>query len=68
MWAEKIGIDWMDGMPLTKNQIQTFFNVENLQDILDDLVEKKYLVLEYPKKLVGKKENMIQLKKKVIIL
>lgn len=40
IWAEKIGIDWMDGMPLTKKQIQTFFNVENLQDILDDLVEK----------------------------
>lgn len=64
IWAEKIGIDWMDGMPLTKNQIQTFFYAENLQDILDDLVEKKYLVLEYPKKLVGKKREYDTTKEK----
>lgn len=52
IWAEEIGIDWMDGMPLTKNQIQTFFNTPNLDKILKDLVEKKYLVMEYPKKVV----------------
>lgn len=48
-WAEKIGIDWMDGMPLTTAQIQTFYDESNLQEILDDLVNKGYVVLEYPK-------------------
>ncbi|RXG19124.1 DNA (cytosine-5)-methyltransferase 1 [Leeuwenhoekiella aestuarii] len=51
-WALEIGIDWMDGMPLTYKQIQTFYPNKNLQNILDDLVEKKYLVLEHPKKKV----------------
>lgn len=51
-WAEEIGIDWMDGMPLTVQQIATFYNKENLQDMLDNLVSKKYLVYEYPKKIV----------------
>ena len=52
VWAKIIGIDWMDGMPLTTEQIRTFFDVPNLQGLLDDLVEKKYLVLEHPKKKV----------------
>ena len=52
VWAKIIGIDWMDGMPLTTEQIRTFFDVPNLQELLDDLVKKKYLVLEYPKKKV----------------
>ena len=51
-WAKIIGIDWMDGMPLTTEQIRTFFDRPNLQELLDDLVEKKYLVLEHPKKKV----------------
>lgn len=50
-WAEEIGIKWMDGMPLTTAQIATFFPAENLQDMLDDLTKKGYLVLEHPKKL-----------------
>jgi DNA (cytosine-5)-methyltransferase 1 len=29
-WAEKKGIKWMDGMPLTKNEILTFFEHDNL--------------------------------------
>ena len=41
VWAKIIGIDWMDGMPLTTEQIRTFFDVPNLQGLLDDLVEKK---------------------------
>lgn len=53
-WAEVIGIDWMDGMPLTIEQIQTFFNRDNLQDMLDRLVDMGYLVYEYPKKKVIK--------------
>ncbi|WP_308699327.1 DNA (cytosine-5-)-methyltransferase [Mycoplasma procyoni] len=57
IWAQEIGIEWMDGMPLTKQQIQTFFDAENLQELLDDLVKKGYLVFEYPKKLVNKKRE-----------
>ncbi len=51
-WAEKIGIDWMDGMPLTLKQITTFHKNEKLKILLDDLVAKGYLRFEYPKKLV----------------
>jgi DNA (cytosine-5)-methyltransferase 1 len=60
-WAAEIGIDWMDGMPLTLSQIQTFYPKSNLfeeidlKGMLDDLVEKGYLRFEHPKKLV--KEN-----------
>lgn len=58
-WASEIGIDWMDGMPLTLNQIQSFFPVNNLFEsvdvkaLLDDLVEKGYIKFEHPKKLVS---------------
>lgn len=51
-WATVIGIDWMDGMPLTADQIRTFYDAENLDEMLADLVEKGYLVFEYPKKRV----------------
>ncbi len=52
-WAEEFGIEWMDGMPLTISQIRTFFDRENLLDMLEDLTAKKYLVKEHPKKKVG---------------
>lgn len=57
-WASEIGIDWMDGMPLTLSQIQSFFPTNNLFEnvdvkiLLDDLVEKGYIKFEHPKKLV----------------
>lgn len=51
-WADIIGIVWKDGMPLTTEQIRTFHDVPNLQEMLDDLCAKKYLRLEYPKNLV----------------
>ena len=51
-WAEIIGIDWMDGMPLTMEQIRSFYDVPQLQEILDNLVKKGYLKFEHPKKLV----------------
>ena len=51
-WAEIIGIDWMDGMPLTLRQIQTFFESPNLEEMLEDLTQKGYLKFEYPKKLI----------------
>ncbi|MBR8828449.1 MAG: DNA (cytosine-5-)-methyltransferase [Gomphosphaeria aponina SAG 52.96 = DSM 107014] len=51
IWAEKKGIKWMDGMPLTLTEIASFYNndLQNLQKLLDDLVEKKYLKYEHPK-------------------
>lgn len=51
-WAQEIGIEWMDGMPLTLKQISTFYNPENLEDLLNDLVEKKYLTFEHPKAMI----------------
>jgi len=53
-WALEIGIDWMDGMALTLEQINTFIDKpkQELKLLLDDLVEKGYLKLEPPKKLV----------------
>jgi len=51
-WSEEIGIDWMDGIPLTLEQIQTFHDSPHLKAMLDDLVEKKYLKFEHPKQLV----------------
>ena len=65
-WAEEIGIDWMDGMPLTTQQISTFYSNENLQKMLDNLVSKKYLVYEHPKKIVEElNENGHKIKKRV---
>ena len=52
-WAEIYGIDWMDGMPLTIDFIQTFFDDPHLEEMLEDLVQKKYVVKEHPKKKVG---------------
>lgn len=56
-WAEIIGIDWMDGMPLTEEQIRSFYNVPNLHEMLHDLVGKGYLKYEHPKKLVKEVVN-----------
>jgi DNA (cytosine-5)-methyltransferase 1 len=68
-WAGEIGIDWMDGMPLTLSQIQSFFPANNraayslfesidadcrpVKELLDDLVEKGYIKFEHPKKLIS---------------
>jgi DNA (cytosine-5)-methyltransferase 1 len=58
IWAEKKGIKWMDGMPLTLEEIYRFYNPNtlfesnNLQEMLDDLVTKGYLRFEHPKDLV----------------
>lgn len=51
-WAEEIGIDWMDGMPLTVEQIRTFYDSDQLEDILQHLLDMGYLVYEHPKKKV----------------
>ena len=51
-WAEKKNIVWMDGMPLTLEEISTFADDANLKEMLDNLSAKKYLKLEKPKNLV----------------
>lgn len=51
-WAEIYGIDWMDGMPLTKDMIATFYPDKGLDKLLESLVKKGYLVYEHPKKKV----------------
>lgn len=52
-WAQEIGIEWMDGMPLTYQQIKTFYQCDNLKVMLNDLEKKGYLKKEHPKKKVG---------------
>lgn len=59
-WADIIGIKWMDGMPLTTEQIKSFFDIPNLQSELDDLSEKGYLKFEHPKKLVEEYVNNVK--------
>lgn len=56
-WAEIIGIDWMDGMPLTLEQIRTFYDDPELEYMLEDLTGKGYLKFEYPKKLIREKSD-----------
>ncbi len=56
-WAKIIGIDWMDGMPLTIEQIRTFYDSPNLEEMLEDLTEKGYLKFEHPKKLIQDKNE-----------
>jgi DNA (cytosine-5)-methyltransferase 1 len=51
-WAAKKGIVWMDGMPLTKDEVATFFDDPSLAAMLDNLTVKNYLRLEKPKDLV----------------
>jgi len=48
-WGEIKGIKWMDGMPLTIDEIRTFYQHPHLQKLLDDLTSKKYLRFEHPK-------------------
>ena len=54
-WAKKKNIIWMDGMPLSFEEITTFFEDKDLQTMLDNLVSKKYLRLEKCKDLIAGK-------------
>lgn len=56
-WAKTKNIIWMDGMPLTYNEISTFYEHENLQDMLNNLVDKNYLKLEYCKDIINGKRQ-----------
>jgi DNA (cytosine-5)-methyltransferase 1 len=57
-WAEAKNIKWMDGMPLTIQEITDSFQTINLFESLDikkeldNLVEMGYLAFEYPKKQI----------------
>lgn len=53
-WAIEYGIDWMDGMPLTKDMIASFYAEPDLLELLDSLVKKGYIVLEHPKRKIIK--------------
>lgn len=55
-WAELIGIDWMDGMPLTFDHIFSFYPHPNLQDMLDELAQKGYVKYEHPKRKVATRD------------
>tara|TARA_Y100000741_G_scaffold169860_1_gene128656 strand:+ start:1445 stop:2731 length:1287 start_codon:yes stop_codon:yes gene_type:complete len=56
-WAIKKNIEWMDGMPLTFNDIKTFEKNHNLKTMLDKLVRMNYLKIEKCKDLInGKRE------------
>lgn len=54
-WAEQKKMTWMDGIPLSLQDIQTFSNYPELQEDLTDLVNKRYLTLEHPKDIVNGK-------------
>ena len=56
-WAEEIGIEWMDGVPLTLGQIETFYTHDNLEELLNDLTNKGYLKFEHPKDKIKKEVN-----------
>ena len=56
-WAELWGIDWMDGMPLSREMIASFYQGKDLDKLLESLVKKRYLVYEHPKKRVTKKTD-----------
>lgn len=63
-WAVQYGIKWMDGMPLTADMIRTFWDDSDgtLQQMLDDLVMRGYLVLEHPKDVIdGRRQQMMSL-------
>jgi DNA (cytosine-5)-methyltransferase 1 len=51
-WAEKKGIDWMDGMPLTISEIKTFLDYPELVKDLQYLTKIGYLKFEHPKKKI----------------
>ena len=56
-WAEEYGIEWMDGMPLTIDMIRTFYDDSDLENMLEDLVTKKYIKKEYPKQKIGNRRE-----------
>jgi DNA (cytosine-5)-methyltransferase 1 len=63
IWSAKKGIHWMDGIPLTLDEIATFYLHPNLAEMLDDLANKGYLKYEHPKdiqEVVNKDGNKVK--------
>ncbi|HRZ30152.1 MAG TPA: DNA (cytosine-5-)-methyltransferase [Candidatus Paceibacterota bacterium] len=60
-WVIGKDFSWSDGMPLTLEEIMTFYNKKNRHELgkmLDDMVSKGYMVKEKPKKApVGYEEG-----------
>jgi len=60
-WSIKNKVEWMDGMPLTIDQIHSFFGKptlfdkgiekKELRNLLNDLAKKGYVNFEHPKKI-----------------
>lgn len=59
-WAKKKNITWMDGMPLTYSEIETFYKHKNLEKMLDNLVSMNYLKLEKVKDLIDGKRQYVE--------
>ena len=58
-WAKTKKMVWMDGMPLTYEEITTFYKHDKLQEMLNHLASMNYLRLEKPKDLInGKRQYM----------
>ena len=58
-WAKTKNMVWMDGMPLTYEEITTFYKHDKLQEMLNHLASMNYLRLEKPKDLInGKRQYM----------
>lgn len=51
-WSVAKGIEWMDGMPLTLEEIRTFQDYTELEFDLEELTKMGYLKFEHPKKKV----------------
>ncbi|MCW6035533.1 DNA (cytosine-5-)-methyltransferase [Spirulina subsalsa FACHB-351] len=63
VWSAKKGIQWMDGIPLTVEEINSFYPHPTLSTLLDDLVEKGYLKYEQPKdiqSIVNSEGNIVK--------
>jgi len=61
-WATEKNMTWMDGIPLSLEDIKTFNDYDELEKDLVDLVSKKYLVMEHPKDLIeGKRVQNINI-------
>ncbi|MGB3421877.1 MAG: DNA (cytosine-5-)-methyltransferase [Dolichospermum sp.] len=63
IWSAKKGIHWMDGIPLTVDEIATFYPHPKLAEMLDDLANKGYLKYEHPKdiqEVINKDGNKVK--------
>ena len=67
-WAEEYGIDWMDGMPLTIDQIRTFFEHPELEEMLMTLYKRSTYDMSIRRRKLAIVENMTLRSPKVTTL